>query len=425
MNLLGVALFFVSMFGVRHCWPGLGIISVAMISLLVTALPLWVYDLLALRVCERPSSGLNGLRPANMGRLVRKLIGLYGTFLIILTLYHLNPFYFRSSAASTEFYSHFFVSLNILAPWIIVLSFIYFYCVDRRQKDPCDSYWHMGCLLTGRWKDADGVILKEHARVWFIKGFFIPFMFASMIASMHGLLQFDWGGENSFISVYNQLLDAIYLVDILFGVLGYVLTVRLLDTHIQSTDPTWAGWLSCLACYHPFYVMFGLGLFQTEDGFYWDQWLASQPLFYWPCAVLLLLAVVIYSLATVSFGYRSSNLTYRGIITSGPYRWSKHPAYIAKVISWWLFSLPFISISTGVAMLLTFNMCIVSFIYYLRARTEENHLSNYPEYVQYANWINEHGVFSFLGKMFPALRYSEEKCKESKSLVWFKQLKLK
>ena len=38
---------------------------------------------------------------------------------------------------------------------------------------------------------------------------------------------------------------------------------------------------------------------------------------------------------------RFSNLTHRGIITNGPYRYSKHPAYLAKNLSWWLVSMPF------------------------------------------------------------------------------------
>ncbi len=32
-------------------------------------------------------------------------------------------------------------------------------------------------------------------------------------------------------------------------------------------------------------------------------------------------------------------------------------------------------------------------IYYLRAKTEERHLSLDPVYVQYARWIDAHGIF--------------------------------
>ena len=44
-------------------------------------------------------------------------------------------------------------------------------------------------------------------------------------------------------------------------------------------------------------------------------------------------------------------------------------------------------------------------VYFLRARTEERHLSHDPVYVAYALWINEHGIFHRLGKLLPWLRY--------------------
>jgi hypothetical protein len=44
-------------------------------------------------------------------------------------------------------------------------------------------------------------------------------------------------------------------------------------------------------------------------------------------------------------------------------------------------------------------------VYYIRARTEERHLSWDPTYVAYAEWIDRHGVLRHLGKLFPFLRY--------------------
>ena len=115
-------------------------------------------------------------------------------------------------------------------------------------------------------------------------------------------------------------------------------------------------------------------------------------------------------------------MTYRGIITSGPYRFTKHPAYVCKVASWWLISLPFFSTAgTKAALIQCASMMVVSLIYYLRAKTEENHLSNYPEYVQYAQWINDHGLFSRLGKIWPVLQYSQAKAESWNSKVWFKK----
>ena len=47
----------------------------------------------------------------------------------------------------------------------------------------------------------------------------------------------------------------------------------------------------------------------------------------------------------------------------------------------------------------------VNLIYYARAKTEERHLSNYPEYVEYALEMNERSIFRWCAKLIPALKY--------------------
>ena len=48
----------------------------------------------------------------------------------------------------------------------------------------------------------------------------------------------------------------------------------------------------------------------------------------------------------MAFGFRFSNLTHRGILTHGPYAWTKHPAYLSKNLFWWFAVLPFLA-TTG------------------------------------------------------------------------------
>jgi protein-S-isoprenylcysteine O-methyltransferase Ste14 len=121
---------------------------------------------------------------------------------------------------------------------------------------------------------------------------------------------------------------------------------------------------------------------------------------------LIIVLSMVYALCTVSFGLRFSNLTNRGIITGGPYRFSKHPAYLSKNLSWWLVSVPFISNEGWAAGLR--NCCLLTLlnlVYYARARTEERHLSRDPAYVAYALWINDKGLLRGLARIFPAFRY--------------------
>jgi len=422
-NLLALVLFFLVFAGLIKFFPHYNRVFLTVVSLLALTLILWIFDFCGPKVYLRPSTRLTRPGALDPDRYLTKLTGLFTTFGVILFLYWANPFY-RDSPRAIQFYGGFFSVVQMLGPWLIALSVFYFAYIDRRQKEPYDTYWHMGCLLLGRWKQVKAIYIQEHARVWFIKAFFAPFMFGLLIDYLGLVFSFDAKNGVSFLAGYNHLLNVFYSFDVLYGFLGYFLTLRLTDTHIQSTEPKLLGWLACLACYHPFYQIFGIGLLKYQGTTTWDQWFYAQPVLFYTYGVLIIVLSAIYGLATVAFGYRMSNLTYRGIITDGPYRFTKHPAYLAKVSSWWLISLPFLSTEgSGVALAHTLSLIVISVIYYLRAKTEENHLVNYPEYVQYAQWIDEHGIFSPLKKRFPALRFSVERSPRNHSIVWFKKIK--
>jgi protein-S-isoprenylcysteine O-methyltransferase Ste14 len=182
--------------------------------------------------------------------------------------------------------------------------------------------------------------------------------------------------------------------------------LRLFDSHIRSVEPTMSGWVIALMCYQPFYSAVGSAYFHYDDEIYWDNWLEGWPTVRAAWAVAVVFLLIIYSLSTVSFGLRFSNLTHRGIITSGPYRFTKHPAYISKNLSWWLISVPFISAHGWVEALRNCGvLLLLNLVYYARARTEERHLSFDPTYVAYALWMNERGLLRFFARLLPFLRY--------------------
>ncbi|MBR6675237.1 MAG: DUF1295 domain-containing protein, partial [Alphaproteobacteria bacterium] len=113
----------------------------------------------------------------------------------------------------------------------------------------------------------------------------------------------------------------------------------------------------------------------------------------------------IYAMSTVAAGTRFSNLTYRGLWNTGPYRWTKHPAYVFKNISWWFVAMPFMLHSTELAVKSSLLLFGVNIIYYLRAKTEERHLSHYPEYREYALLMNDKSIFRFMTRICPFLKY--------------------
>ena len=183
----------------------------------------------------------------------------------------------------------------------------------------------------------------------------------------------------------------------LLAVVGYTLTLRIIDTHIRSAEPTAGGWIVCLMCYSPFNDITGRFLPYDQDGLFWDKIFAPFPVAYvlWGSTIIALISI--YAWSTASFGLRFSNLTNRGIITSGPYRWSKHPAYLSKNLSWWLISVPFVA---GAGWATALQSCVllggVNLIYFLRAKTEERHLSQDPAYRDYAAFIAREGLLARL-----------------------------
>jgi hypothetical protein len=50
-------------------------------------------------------------------------------------------------------------------------------------------------------------------------------------------------------------------------------------------------------------------------------------------------------------------------------------------------------------------LLLLNGVYLLRARTEERHLSQDPDYCAYARYIEEHGLLRRLGRWLPALRF--------------------
>jgi protein-S-isoprenylcysteine O-methyltransferase Ste14 len=117
----------------------------------------------------------------------------------------------------------------------------------------------------------------------------------------------------------------------------------------------------------------------------------------WVWAAWLVFLTAIYAWATFAFGIRFSNLTYRGVLTNGPYRYTRHPAYLSKNLFWWCSVLPFLVTSGSWldAVRNTVFLGLVSTIYYWRARTEEAHLlGEDPRYREYYDWMRQHGLIT-------------------------------
>lgn len=196
-----------------------------------------------------------------------------------------------------------------------------------------------------------------------LKLFFLPYMVSW--GFQHG--QQLWLTLQAFPADFRAwtrlLIQLCLLVDMALFTLGYLLESNRLGSDIRSVDPHLTGWLVCLCCYPPFnafvFVPFDVAWFPI-------QLAISEPL----RSVfngLEVLCWIVFAWASVALGFKASNLTARGTVSHGPYRWLRHPAYTAKLAVWWIQGVIFGEFTVGI--LLAFTA-----VYVARALTEERHL---------------------------------------------------
>lgn len=332
-------------------------------------------------------------------RVAVKLLGLAATLAVIGLAYWAFPLYRDGQAAAL------LAMLERLALPLIVLAVAYVWYVDGRLAEPHDGCHMAGLAVLGRLDEVDPAVLKNYLLGWLVKAFFAPIMFGAAGSDLGWYLSLDLGpGILRDYNWYEALYRGLFFVETLWASVGYLFTLKLFDAQIRSAEPTVGGWVICLVCYAPFWSLIGREFLAYDNGYYWGDWLADWPAIKLAWAFVILAFLLVYVWATFSFGIRFSNLTHRGILTNGPYRWTKHPAYITKNISWWLVAVPFVVHgSPSEALRQTLLLAGVSLIYYGRAKTEERHLSRDPAYVAYAAYIAEHGFFARVRQLFSSV----------------------
>ena len=343
-----------------------------LVNLLACALPMVVWSLVVDRVHRRDSTGIrwDAVKPwrETLDISLTKIAGLWTTWIGIAALYLTVRFYWIGNWAFAMW------CLLHAAPVLVVASVPYVLWIDRRLEAPRDGAGHM--------------------RAWGVKAFFLPFMLAIVPPGFGQFVRTPLAEAlASPVALSGWLIDFMFTVDVAFACVGYMLTMRPLDSHIRSANPYAGAWMAALICYPPFILMEAGGPLDYHPGTAdWRYWLDGHP---WALAVLgaaLVALTAVYAWSTVAFGLRFSNLTHRGVMTHGPYAWSRHPAYLSKNLYWWLATLPVLSTGSLVdGARATAILGLVSGVYYWRARTEERHLSADPDYRAYHAWMERNG----------------------------------
>ena len=397
----------------------------ALILMGFTSLPMIACDalLLSSQSLGGAIDGVTKQRDYSIERTVIKLFGLLATIGLLALLYWVFPEYNPNQDVGKppieSFYYNFFMLCWKAGPYVLGVCAIYFFFVDARLDDPHDGYWNFGRVVMLDFKGVNWVKVRNHLRTWAVKGFFMPLMFTFVCSNLPGL---HWNEQQSlgwqnfvhadgetaaqgFLTLHHYLHNFLFSIDLAFVACGYVLTLRWVQSHVRSAEPTALGWTAALICYQPFWTPVGnLYLGYWSDGDWVSKLLHfNQPLFYL-CGFGILFFETLFVWATIAFGLRFSNLTHRGIVTGGPYYFTKHPAYITKICAFFLISLPFVdgrtTLLTELNLGLTkipistqglrnmFMLAGLAFVYWVRAKTEERHLASIdPAYSIYTEQV--------------------------------------
>lgn len=372
--------------------------NAALLSMVLIALAMAVWSVVVDKVHRRPSTGIDWSRARPLFDVLNisttKIAGLWATWAILAAFYCLGRWYWDGQ------YLFAMQVLAVLAVPMVLLSIPYVLWLDRHLREPRDHAWHFGAMLIGR-EPWDAEEVKKHWRAWIIKGFFGAFMISILPFGFAAVVEADFTAvAGDPVLLAGSLFELLFVIDVQIGTVGYLLTLRPLDAHIRSGNPFLAGWVAALLCYPPFVYGFmgDGGMIQYEyNTAGWGHWMAGHDLLLWTWSAGLVALTAIYAWATVIFGIRFSNLTYRGVITNGPYRYTRHPAYLSKNLFWWCSVLPFLVTSGSTVDMIrnTVFLGCVSAIYYWRARTEEAHLlGEDAKYREYHAWMERHGAIT-------------------------------
>ena len=383
---------------------------VPLAGLAACAFPMILWSLLIDRVHRNPSTGIDWDGPPRswsdaLDTGLVKLAGLWTTWGLIACVYAIGRWYWADG---------YLYAMHVMAAALVpmvVLSIPYVLWLDRRLVDREDGAWAFGFWLLAGGRNVDPALypkIANHARSWAIKGFFSAFMFSALPGNWANAVTIDPTMiRDDVIPLAEGLIALMFLIDVSVGTVGYIFTLRPLDSHIRSGNPFAQAWMAALICYPPFILMNSGGPLDYGEGqLGWARALSDHPLLQPVMAFALIALTGIYAWATVVFGLRFSNLTHRGILTHGPYRFTKHPAYVSKNLFWWLSTLPMLT-TTGLTSDAIRNCCIllvINGVYFWRAKTEEKHLSADPAYVAYAGWMARQGPLAKTVRAFREMR---------------------
>lgn len=323
---------------------------------------------------------------------------------------------------SRDYYAPFFGMLPLLMLVGPIAAAIVFYLSEVF----CGSYEkggkELGLLISrsvsGKFRfalaQAKWTIIRDELLSWMLYGFFLPINFVELVKTLGAvrgqeavIFSGDWIQIQAFIimAIYGMLIAAITP--------GYLFGTRLIRTETRHVDHTWFGWTITLICYDPIVTaVFGRWLdyrAAVEGPMWmrpWSEAFGGMPLMLFVIGGLIIFWEIIHLWGEAQFGLRASNISNRGVITTGLFRLTKHPIFISKCAGWLLIWVPFMAGGDLVTNLrYTILWGFVCVIYILRAVAEERVMANDKDYVTYGLYMDKHGMFAWVGRLLPFMSF--------------------
>lgn len=313
----------------------------------------------------------------------------------------------------------FLVYIWLGLPYLLLMrSFKWHEAVEQRDYGLLLElgFWSLAKRLpwTSHWFTEDKVAAIS-GKVLFldllVKMFFLPLMFVFFCDQLSHLMNNlnylaagmpkafaggQWQHSQWNFDVANLLISLLFTLHTGLAFCAIALSQRWLSQLTQA-NPRLIGWLACLLSFPPFIHMIITNHIPGVTGPHLDgpstvlaqlpsPWIATLSIF------LMGFFYTGYLMATVSLGAHFSELTNRGIVRSGLYSWVRHPAYVTKLFGWLCVLIPLIGLNMfdgnwTVVGTLSGAYVISVAIYYWRAITEEQHLSEDPDYQAYCNRV--------------------------------------
>jgi len=225
---------------------------------------------------------------------------------------------------------------------------------------------------------------KKVLLTFLMRTYFIPIMVVQVYIYTEYSVNYLNSPTNNYqlLSLLFGITGMLWLADTINASLSYCIESRWMENRTRSIDTTLSGWAVCLFCYTPLneiptYFLFFAPTVVTNNE---SQLIIENVNFLYGIKIVEIILLVAHIYTDVSLGPSVANISLKKLQTKGFYGLIRHPGTTLKLL-YWLFQSIFYK--RFWSMKVIFGYLAWGALYVLRALTEERHLSQHQEYIEY------------------------------------------